>query len=182
MIKAITLLSVATTLLLTSCTSKFGSREEAQIASNNYLTDYKKVVVIIKPSDELIWKSTKDKQNDLSRVCSGKRDVMLMKEPIKPERFYTRNQRDDYNRALRRYSQSAGAKAFYDENCWFVPSLELTKEERDNLTTAELKITKTCKEEKTTNQFVCKEWRTNKTTMNKEEWDNIKPNYSYFRY
>ena len=181
--KSITIISIATTLLLGSCSSKFGSREEAKNAAINYRgKEGKTVVVSYKASADKIRWETQDRQQKINSACDRNRQGMNAQEPVKPKRFYTQKQRQDYNKARIAFTYKEQSRAFFLENCSPIPRIVLGKKEIEKLTRFEKEQTIECNEEKETKQFVCKKWRTDKTKMDSDEWFSLKPNYSYFRY
>ena len=183
-VKTITILSVATTLLLTSCSSKFGSREEARIAATTYRGKECKDVVVSYPAypHQIKWE-TEARQESLENECARDRKGMGVKEPVKPHPILgTPKQKRDYNSASIAYSYSQLSKSFVEQNCSPIKKIVLSKEEIEALTKLKKEQTIECNEEKETKQFVCKEWKTDETKMERDEWFSLKPNYSYFRY
>lgn len=167
-LKTFTLLSIAAILLLGSCSSKFGSREEAKNAAINYERESKEVIVSTLPSLDEVRRETKKRQTELARECRKQEQKLNASQPT-----------DEI--AIAYYNLD---NAEWKAKCLPSPedefSLEL--EDIDELTKVERKQPIVCNEEKETNQFVCKKWRTNKEEMNGGDWLWMKPNYSYFRY
>ena len=133
-VKTITLLSVATTLLLASCSSKFNSREEASNAADDYeLKENKEVVVVYKATDEEVKEEEKKRHDYLKRQCRNKRNKMDAKEPIK-KRFFTGQEQRIYNRALINYRSAAYSRRFVEQNCSPIKLVAMSKEDIEELT------------------------------------------------
>ena len=166
-IKLLTLFSIATIVLLSSCSSKFGSRKEARLAAKDYEEGGKSVLVLDEPSDEDYEMAMRDAQSDLNYKCAVERAKLL-----------PQHAKDNYLIRGERWNAHLKAKDFVTRRCT-PPKVSVSRggmTERLNL------YTRRCEEETSTNQFVCEERRTGKKEMTMDEWSNLKTHYTYFRY
>ena len=53
---------------------------------------------------------------------------------------------------------------------------------KETLTKRERKETRNCNYEEETSQFVCKQWRVKGQEISNEEWIDLEPIYTYFRF
>ena len=69
-------------------------------------------------------------------------------------------------------------KEFVEKKC----SPPIYVVDRGKLIKRKTERTKSCYGERDNRQIVCVERKTKSTTMNRKQWESIKPNYTYFRY
>ena len=167
-LKIITLVSVS--LLLVSCSSgsntlKFSSKEEAFLAQVDFLKDSEDIVVITSPTDQQVEELMQEKQKVLEAVC---KTVTRMVSTGK-----------DANGAALDASSLSKQQEYLDQNCspGATPSVD-----RDELSTRDLVQTRSCDFYEATRRIVCKEWQVQGDEISKEEWEAIKPQYSYFNF
>ena len=167
-LKIITLFSVS--LLLVSCSSgsntlKFSSKEEAFLAQVDFLKDSEDIVVITSPTDQQVEELMQEKQKVLEAVC---KTVTRMVSTGK-----------DANGAALDASSLSKQQEYLDQNCspGAMPSVD-----QDELSTRDLVQTRSCDFYEATRRIVCKEWQVQGDEISKEEWEAIKPQYSYFNF
>ncbi len=168
-IKLITTCSVAASVLLSSCSTKFKSKVEAENAKDEFLWNGKEVVVITTPTDREIEDAKKDARIKRAREC--KRAEEKLNSAIN----------HPYGKGkIANTIAIAYARQEVAEKCSLNPNAdEINKE---TLTRRVTKNTRKCFDEFETRQFVCETSKTNKDEMTWEEWLELKTYYTYFRY
>ena len=168
-IKLLTLCLVVTGVLLSSCSSKFGSRKEARLAATDYEEGGRSVLVIDKPTDEDYEMEQRRALRELEAKCANQRALLLPHHYQSTITNYPQRERWNYH---------LEAKEFVTSFC----SPPKVSVDRDLMTERRNLYTRGCEEETSTNQFVCEERRTGKKQMTQDEWSELKTHYTYFRY
>ena len=160
----------AASLLVLSCSSasntiKFASKEEAFLAQVEFLKESGEIVVMTSPTDQEVEELMQEKQNVLEAVC---KTVTRMVSTGK-----------DANGAALDASSLIKQQEYLDQNCspGAMPSVD-----RDELSTRDLVQTRSCDFYEATRRIVCKEWQVQGDEISNEEWEAIKPQYSYFNF
>lgn len=167
-IKIIT--AFAASLLVVSCSSqsntiKFASKEEAFLAQVEFLKESGEIVVVTSPTDQEVEELMQEKQNVLEAVCKTvTRMVSTGKDP---------------NGAELERSSLIKQQKYLDQNCSPGASPFV---DRDALTQRNLVQTRSCDFYEATRRIVCKEWLVQGDEISKEDWEAIKPQYSYFNF
>lgn len=163
--KPLTSLLLGASVLLVGCSSTYGSREEAFIASNEWKNDGREFEVVDVPTDAKVeYEINEAKQWRNARCETYKRYIRTgYIIPDKPLSFPD----------IQKY------KRFVREECHPGTPLGVSKE---TLTKRETKNTRTCNHEEDTRQWTCKEYKVSGDEIMKDKWDETKPTYSYFRY
>ena len=157
-------------LLLVSCSSegnsaKFSSKEEAFLAQVDFLKDSDEVVVITRPTDQELEEVIQEKANVLAAICKTVSSMVSTGQ--------------DANGAELDASSLSKQQTYLDQNCapGASPSFD-----RDALTQRDLVQTRSCEFYEATRRIVCKEWLVQGDEISKEEWEAIKPQYSFFNF
>ena len=160
----------AASLLVLSCSSasntvKFASKEEAFLAQVEFLKESGEIVVVTSPTDQEVEELMQEKQNVLEAVC---KTVTRMVSTGK-----------DANGAELDASSLSKQQEYLDQNCspGAMPSVD-----QDELSTRDLVQTRSCDFYEATRRIVCKEWQVQGDEISNEEWEAIKPSYSYYNF
>ena len=172
-IKLLTLCKVATIVLLSSCSSKFGSKREAENVKLEFLSGGKEVVVVRTPTDEDYEREMRRAQNQLEDECRRERTKIMRDKPD----FTTGSLRQNTNNRID-WAYSQLSKAFVEQSC----NSPVASVDRDAMVRRDEWKTRKCFDEFETKHFVCEERRTNKDEMSSYEWAKLKTHYTYFRY
>ena len=146
-------------IVLTSCSTKFNSKEEANTAHLEFLRGNKNVAIVYVPTDEEVEKQNRNAEEDRKERC-GAQDAETNEFVPTPYGNFP---------VLKEY--------FFD--CGEGQKKVFTKEQ---LTNRYLMETRICNHAQETQQYVCKEWKVDGIELSKKEWNEIKPTYTYFKY
>ena len=157
-------------LLFVSCSSesnsvKFASKEEAFLAQVDFLKESDDIVVVTSPTDQEIEAVIKEKQNVLAAICKSVTKMVSTGQ--------------DANGAELEASSLRKQQQYLDQNC--APGVSPSVD-RDALTKRNQLQTRSCDFYEATRRIVCKEWLVEGDEISKEEWEAIKPQYSYFNF
>ena len=164
-IKAITIASVATIVLLSSCSNKFGSKEEARLAQLEFLEGAREFAVVDVPTDAEVEEKIYNAKVWRKVTCrTAKEHLRTGKDPSgKPiDPYYLRRTR-----------------VSVQKDCYPGAPLGVSKE---SLTKRDTKRTRICNYEEETRSYVCKEWKVKGDEIMKDKWLDLKPTYTYFRF
>ena len=167
-LKIISLVSVS--LLLVSCSSgsntlKSASKEEAFLAQVDFLKDSEDIVVITSPTDQQVEELRNEKANVLAAICKTVASMVSTGQ--------------DANGAELDASSLSKQQEYLDQNC---DPGATSPVDRDALTQQNLVPTRSCEYYEATRRMVCKEWQVEGDEISSEEWEAIKPQYSYFNF
>ena len=144
-------------IMLSSCSSKYGSKEEAYNAQREFINNGKQVVIIDAPTDIEV-------QKERTRIAAVRKfSCPAVKQIIDDGVTYKLQEK----------------RAYIENECYEGAPIKASKE---TMTKREVLNTRDCFFEEETSQFVCKEWKISSDEMAKEKWLEVKPVYSYFRY
>ena len=151
-------------ILLASCSGQFGSgklgsKDEARNARSNFLKGGKEIVVLDIPTDEEVERQVQSEKTFREWSCKYVRDDFSATHHVNPEYVHERRE-------------------FVEQHCDEAP-IGITKE---TLTKRKTVFTRSCNHEEETSQFVCKELKVRGDEITREDWDDLKPTYTYFRY
>ena len=157
-------------LLLVSCSSqgdsvKLSNKEEAFLAQVDFLKDSDEIVVVTSPTDQEVEEVMNEKANVLAAICKTVSSMVSTGQ--------------DANGAELDAVSLSKQQEYLDQNCapGASPSVD-----RDALTQRNLVQTRSCEFYEATRRIVCKEWLVQGDEISKEEWEAIKPQYSYFNF
>ena len=162
-LKLFIFISVATTLLLSSCSSKFNSRMEASFAKDRFLEGGKEFVVVWIPDDEGLQKAIESRVKEQKESCRRARDELYIRQ----------------NSGASQYIISLH-EGYVKDECRELDTSGITKESTTDRSKYD---TRTCIEEPLTRQFVCTERKIKGDEILFEDWLKHKRfHYTYFRY
>ena len=144
-------------IVLASCSNKYGSKYEAEQAATAYEDDGRYVLVTTYPSAESFELSREDYQNARKRLCDEAQQNLEAAN-------------DDISRgyAIMEQAQYCSSNDTYPE------PKDLADENSVNV--------RSCFDEEATSKYVCKERVTDATEMSMKVWKELKSNITYFKY
>ena len=160
---------------LAGCSHRYGSKEEAELASYQFKTEGKTVIVMEKATEKQ-ENEYAEKSNRLAAQAKEK-NCELAKRVHPTEKFFNRNSPAiaKYEKARRQHQKLC------DNPAPFISRADVF----EKLFKSSMKNTRWCWEEEQIRQYVCSEKnvRTKKgEKISREEWDSKKASYRYFRY
>ena len=153
-------LFIGASILLVGCSSTYGSREEATLASYEWRNEGREFDVVYVPTDAEV---AEEKQ--FRKISCDTAREHLRTGGVAGRRLSAF--------VLRR------KEMLFEDDCVLNAPNKVSKE---TLTTRDTLKTRTCNHERDTRQWTCKEWKVSGDEIMKDKWDEIKPTYSYFRY
>ena len=169
-------LAIALSLVaLTGCSHRYGSKEEASLASYQFKTEGKTVIVMEKATEKQ-ENEYAEKSNRLAAQAKEK-NCELAKRVHPTEKFFNRNSPAiaKYEKARRQHQKLC------DNPAPFISRADVF----GKLLKSSMKNTRWCWEEEQIRQYACSEKKVSTKDggeISKEKWDAVQPSYRYFRY